>query len=145
MRFTCIVIAGLLLVVLATGCVPVGEDASATYDQRAGRRAALAAVGAIGGLEAWQNVATVRATALVTLYDKSGTAYVELALDGDSAEETEVILIQILEQFRQDMDEHATNRLRRALQALQDQRHTIDRELAFAQDNLAKLQQQLNQ
>jgi len=77
MKFTCIVIAGLLGTILAAGCVPGGGDPSATYDQRTGRRAAVAAVGAIGGLEAWRNVSTVGATALVTLYDKSGAAHVD--------------------------------------------------------------------
>ena len=78
MRFTREAVAGVLGILLVAGCELNGSrDPYAGYELGPARDAVAASVEAIGGLNAWRKVSTVRATAVVTLYDQAGTAYVD--------------------------------------------------------------------
>ncbi|HOF18056.1 MAG TPA: hypothetical protein PK082_04040 [Phycisphaerae bacterium] len=60
----------ILCVSVLGGCA---KDPYAKYKLGAARDTVAAAIDATGGLEAWENVGTIRADALVTLYDSSGS------------------------------------------------------------------------
>lgn len=60
-----------LCVAVLAGCG--ARDPYAKYKLGAARDAVAAAIDATGGLKAWENVGTIRADALVTLYDASGS------------------------------------------------------------------------
>lgn len=65
-----------LAAVLAGGCARKPEDPYEAFELGPGREIVVEAVNAIGGLEAWKNVNTIEADAIVTIYDAEGVPFV---------------------------------------------------------------------
>jgi hypothetical protein len=73
---TLVALAGAAL----SGCGGGGADAYGKYDLGQAEPTVAAAVKSIGGLNAWKHVSTVRAEAVMTLYDERAQPYVNSQL-----------------------------------------------------------------
>lgn len=71
-RFCVIPLVGLVL----CGCRPVGVKAYERYKLGEARETVAASVEAMGGLSVWKRIGEIRTSALMTIYDDGGRAYV---------------------------------------------------------------------
>lgn len=71
-RFCVIPLVGLVL----CGCRPVGLKAYERYKLGEARETVAASVEAMGGLSVWKRIGEIRTSALMTIYDDGGRAYV---------------------------------------------------------------------